>query len=256
MSHRLQHDFAAALIDAARPIPAGVVAHGGGTAAKRFAVYRNNVVAGLVNALRTRFPVIEAILGAECFAATARLFATTQPPRSPLMLLYGDAFPDFLAGFAPLAGLPYLADVARLEAARTRAYHAADAAPFDPAALRTLPADVLMHLRLGLHPSLQMLRSRHPIVTIWAMNSGEMPLAPVEEDAPEDALVIRSDGAVRVQRLPVGAAAFMQALAQETLGRAVAMALAQHRGFNVPAGLAVLIGCGAITELHPQEPSP
>ena len=44
----IQQDFAAALLDADRPVPATVTAWTGVHHAKRFAVYRNNVVTGLV----------------------------------------------------------------------------------------------------------------------------------------------------------------------------------------------------------------
>ena len=36
-------------------------------------------------------------------------------------------------------------------------------------------------MRLLLHPSLQIVRSPHPIVTIWAMNAGERELAAIDE---------------------------------------------------------------------------
>ena len=88
-------------------------------------------------------------------------------------MFYGDSFPDFIASFAPAAELIYLADVARLEAARTRAYHAADAEPVDPTRLKALDQDALAELRIVPHPSAQIVRSRHPIVSIWAMNSGD-----------------------------------------------------------------------------------
>ena len=87
---------------------------------------------GLVSALEARFPAIRKIVGEDFFKGAAKLFATTQPPRSPLMLFYGDAFPTFFADFEPAREVPYLADVARLEAARTRANHAADAKPLTP----------------------------------------------------------------------------------------------------------------------------
>ena len=79
---------------------------------RRFAVYRNNVQHGLSVALATRFPVIERLVGADFFAATARVFAAQHPPETPVLQDWGEAFPTFLAGFEPAAELPYLADVA------------------------------------------------------------------------------------------------------------------------------------------------
>jgi preprotein translocase subunit SecD len=124
------NDFAAALIDPARDVPEFITSYTAHRPPKRFAVYRNNVASSLINALRTRFPATEKIVGDEFFAAMAHLFITGNLPRSPVLMFYGDAYPDFIAGFEPARELPYLPDVARLEAARTHAYHAADAVPF------------------------------------------------------------------------------------------------------------------------------
>jgi Putative DNA-binding domain len=245
----IQDEFAAALLDAEKPVPRAVTSHTFRTPAKRFGVYRNNVVGGLVNALRMRFPVVEKIVGKEFFAAMARVFATAHPPQSPLLMLYGDAFADFIATFEPTSALPYLPDIARLEIARTRAYHAADAEPIDPARLRGFDAGELRHIRVTLHPSLQILPSRHPIVTIWAMNSGEAALRPIDVQGPEDALVMRPRLEVTVRRLPPGGAAFLKTLsAGAALGDAAERAGADHSQFDLTANLARLIGSGAMVD--------
>src|SRR6266852_5119664 len=131
MLEPFEASFAGALLDAERPIPRGITAHNAAIPTRRFAIYRNNVVAGLVKALKSRFPVVEKIVGEEFFAAMARVFVVERPPRSPVLAIYGDEFATFIAAFEPARELAYLADVARLEAARTRAYHAADATPVD-----------------------------------------------------------------------------------------------------------------------------
>src|SRR5467141_1834386 len=164
--------FADALLDANRPIPHGITAHNATVPARRFAVYRNNVAVGLVKALKSRFPVVEKIVGEEFFAGMARVFVMKRPPRSPLLATYGDEFAAFIAAFEPARELAYLADVARLEAARTRAYHATDATPVDVGQLAALDAYTVGGIRVDMHPSTEIVRSPHPIVTIWAMNSG------------------------------------------------------------------------------------
>ena len=246
MAAAFEASFAGALLDAAAPIPAAVAAPDTQTAARRFAVHRNNVVAGLVNTLRSRFPATEKIVGAEFFAAMARCFVSEKPPRTPLLAAYGDEFPAFIAAFAPARELPYLADVAKLEAARTRAYHAADAAPLSAGTFAALDANAVGALRIALHPSAEIVRSPHPIVTIWAMNCGERPLAAVEDWGGEDALVIRPHLDVEVRLLPPGGAAFLLALgADRPLAEAAEAALADHAGFDLATNLAGLIGWGA-----------
>jgi hypothetical protein len=80
MSASFETSFARALLDTAQPIPSGITAHNAAIPTGRFAVYRNNVVVGLVNALRSRFPVVEKIVGEEFFAAMARVFVLERPP--------------------------------------------------------------------------------------------------------------------------------------------------------------------------------
>ena len=206
MAAAFEASFARALLDAAAPIPDAVAAADAPTATRRFAVHRNNVVAGLANTLRSRFPATEKIVGKEFFAAMARAFVTEKPPRTPLLAGYGDEFPSFIAGFAPARELPYLADVAELEAARTRAYHAEDAVQVDAGAFAALDPGAAGGLRIALHPSTAIIRSPHPIVTIWAMNSGEQPLAAIEDWRGEDALVIRPHLEVRGSKDSVGKA--------------------------------------------------
>ena len=120
MAAAFEASFARALLDAAAPVPDAVTAADAPTATRRFAVYRNNVVAGLANTLRSRFPATEKIVGEEFFAAMARAFVTEKPPRTPLLAAYGDEFPAFVAAFAPARELPYLADVAQSSRRRAR----------------------------------------------------------------------------------------------------------------------------------------
>lgn len=247
--------FAEALLNADQPVPQGITAHNAAIPTRRFAVYRNNVVVSLVKALKNRFPVVEKIVGEEFFAAMARVFVIEQPPRSPLLATYGDEFAAFIAAFEPAAGLPYLADVARLEAARTRAYHAADATPLDASAFATLDAGVVGEIRIELHPSVGIVRSLHPVVTIWAMNSGEQELAPIADWRGEDALVARPYLDVEVRVLPPGGAAFLLALAAgRPLGEASEAALADDPNFDLTGNIAGLIGSGLVRDIVVPEP--
>ena len=240
-----QSTFANALLDLEQPSPAGLDASGVADQRRRFAVHRNNMVAGLVKTLAGRFPAVVKIVGAEFFDVMARAFVLAHPPRSPLLACYGDAFPNFIDAFAPVREVAYLADVARIEAARTRAYHAADAAPVGADAFGALAIEAASTMRVELHPSVEIIRSPHPIVTIWAMNSGSRPLAPIENWCGEDALVARPHLEVEVHLLPPGGAEFLLAMAAgRSLGEAAQHALDARPQFNLTDNLAGLIGCG------------
>jgi hypothetical protein len=245
MPASFEASFARALLDPEQPVPRSVATANGADRNRRFAVHRNNVVAGLVTALRARFPVVEKIVGEEFFAAMARVFVNEQPARTPILSAYGDELADFIAGFEPARELTYLADVARLEAARTRAYHAADAAPLNPNHFTALDPDGLDDIRIRLHPSAEIVRSSHPIVIIWAMNSGEQTLARIEPWRGEDALVLRPYLDVEVRLLPPGGAAFLQALgAGRALGEATEAALIDSPEFDLSRSLAQMMSSG------------
>jgi hypothetical protein len=247
----VQDNFAGALLDAERPVPRAVTSHTARKPDKRFAVYRNNVIVGLSEALRTQFPATEKIVGPEFFMGMARVFVATEPPRSPVLTSYGERFPAFIEAFPPAGELPYLADVARLEVARTQAYHAADTAPLDAAAWR-VDANALVGMRVTLHPSLRILRSAYPVVTIWSMNAGILEPASLEECAAEDAVIVRPQAEVEVRKLPPGGSAFLEALATgTTLGEAAATAANSHTAFDLAVNLAGMIGAGLAIELRP-----
>ena len=176
----VQSEFAAALRDRQLPIPRGCVAPDGSPDEKRFAVYRNNVASSLIDCVAESYPAIRRLLGEECFRETARVYAAQDLPRSPVMLEYGGGFPAFLEQFEPLAGLPYLADVARIERAWLEAYHAPEAAPLDPAALAGVPADRAVDMCLTLHPSVRIVRSPFPALSIWHMNIADVEVQPID----------------------------------------------------------------------------
>jgi hypothetical protein len=246
MSNLTQARFAEALTDRRKPVPDRLAAWNARRPDRRFGIYRNNVFTGLTEALKSRFPAAAAIVGDEFLAAMAGDYVRLEPPRSPLLLAYGDTFADFVARFEPASGLPYLPDVIRLEAARSHAYHAADCPPLDAEHLASVAPERLPLLTFRPHPSLAVIRSAHPVVTIWAMNAGEMPLGPIDDWRGEDALVVRPAMTVHVHRLYPGGAAFVEALADgRKLGEAVENAFADHGGFDLTANLAAALQSGA-----------
>ncbi|RDJ16984.1 DUF2063 domain-containing protein [Rhizobium grahamii] len=251
MGFAMQTNFATALINPEAPVPSGLIAWNGPTPERRFGVYRNNVAVGLVGALASRFPVVEKIVGAEFFAAMASEFIRHYPPRSPLLLSYGDEFPKFVASFEPATEIAYLPDVIRLEMARSRAYHAADAVPLDPSVLAAIDPEKLAGLVFEPHPSLSVLRSPHPVVTIWAMNAGEIELGPIDDWQGEDALVTRAHLNVEVCRLPPGGAAFLEALAAGVrFAGSVEAAVGGASAFDLSTNLAGALRAGAFRSVR------
>lgn len=234
--------FAAALLDPALARPEGLHGPGGAPAGRRFDVHRNNFAVSLTEALGAGFPVLRKLLGPEFFDALAGVFLRAHPPRSPVLALWGDDLPGFLAGFPPVAHLPYLPDVARLELALRRSYHAADAAPVLAGALATLPADRLAALRFGIAPAVQLLRSGWPVLSIWRATTD--PGAPKPRPGAEDVVVLRPGFDPAPHLLPPGGAAVLTALAAgATLGEAGEFATES----DISALFGLLLAGGALT---------
>jgi hypothetical protein len=171
--------FAQGLLNHDMSPPADLIAWNGSDPAKRYAVYRNNVVVSLINALADGHPVVQQLVGEAFFRAMAGVFVRAHPPSSPVMAWYGKGFADFIAEFPPVAHLPYLADVARLEWFRQEAWHSEDctALSAEDFAKSITPALVeperLTQTTLGLHPALRVLISAHPAVSIWHAHQGD-----------------------------------------------------------------------------------
>lgn len=237
-----QAAFAVALLDPEAALPAGIVGPDGRPAPKRFSVYRNNVALSLTRALEAAFPTVRKLVGDEFFAAMAGVFLRAHPPQSRMLMLYGGAMPEFLKRFEPVAHLGYLSDVARVDQAMRESYHAGDSTPLSEAEFQRLVGEDIAGLRLRLAPSVRLVRSRWPVVSIWEANheGGASPKAETE-----DALILRPEFDPRPHRLPAGGAEFIASLAAgQPLGLAVDAA---GDRFDLPGVLGLLIQGRAIT---------
>jgi hypothetical protein len=245
-----QAAFAAALLDPARPAPFDVARPGSPRApsdqTKRFDVYRNNVYATAVDALAENFPAVQRLVGEEFLRAVARAYLDVHPPRSPILVRLGDRFANFLDTFPPAAAVPYLGDVARLEQARIDAYHAADADPMPISALAEFPAEAVGRVVLTPHPAMTLVRSRHPIGSIWGASTDTLDPAQVTMTEAEDVLITRPALAVETAILPTGGGAFLNALLENrTIERAADLAAAEVDGFDLSNHLSGLFAAGA-----------
>ncbi len=244
--------FAAALGKPSASPPAMTRGRLGAPDARRFSVYRNNVAVGLIGALEARYPASRRFAGDDAFRAVARAFVRASKPRSPVMIAYGEDFPEFIAAYVGLT--PCLADVARLENAWVEAYHAADAAAATIADLAGLSPDLLPGTRIAFHPAARLVRFSTPAASIWAAaQDGDSPAAPTEA-AGEDALITRPDADVRVRILPPLAYDFALSLQEGATLIEAALAL-NDPAFDFGSHVVGLVESGAVASLIPGIPS-
>ncbi len=246
----MQTAFAEALLKPEAALPPAIAQAASPAAKRRFDVYRNNVTSSLIEALKASFPVVCRLVGEDFFKAAATLYVRRDPPRSPLLFRYGDSFAEFLEGFPPATSVPYLGDMARLEWAWLQAYHAEERAPLPIQELAAIPQESLPGLRFHLHPSFALLRSRWPLVSLWAAVREQREDPSIDMNRGEDAAVLRPEDQVSVHLLPEGGYDFLAALADgRALGAAAQRAAERHPGFDLAHHLQGLFTLGAVAAI-------
>jgi len=220
-----------------------------------FAVYRNTVLKGCIDALQASYPSVARLVGEEWFRAAAAVYTRKCPPTSPVLLDYGDGFADFLRDFPPAQQLPYLSGVAQLDRAWTEAHVAADREPVAPAAIAALTAEQLATARLRPHPAARWLNfADAPIFCIWQRNRLLLDDASDLDWVGEAALLTRPNGAVCAVRIDAAACAFLDACAAgEPLARAAMAALERDSSCDLSRMMTVLLDAGAFGALYFKE---
>ncbi len=264
-----QDDFVAALRDptaASDPAAASRLA-----AQPGFAVYRNTVAKGCIDALQANYPAVARLVGVEWFRAAAAIFTRGSPPREASLLDYGAGFANFLATFEPAAELPYLPDVATLDRLWTECHLAADQPALVPARLAQMNPASLQDAVLSVHSTARWRWfERHPALSIWRLNRDEHQVqgsdAAAEPDALQAAqerdtslaqwraqgvLLARPWDAVQASALTRTDCIFLDACAgRATLACAAGQALASDEGVDLEDMMARLLRAGAFTDIR------
>ena len=242
-----QTAFRTGLLDPNAPIPEGLQNASAGPAGKRYDVYRNNVTHALIEALKTAFPLVHNLIGAQHFAQLAPQFVRAHPPSSPLMMFYGAEFPEFLAHAPSLSEIGYLSDAARLDLAMRHAYHAADSAAFDATQLQAMAPETLMRSTFALAPATRILRSEWPLYDIWRFAMQDA--APQPRAIAQHVLITRPEFDPVPHLLPPGGAIWLDALAHnQSFEQAHETAIAHQPDFDLQATLTLALSSEALED--------
>jgi hypothetical protein len=207
------------------------------------AVYRNTVLHGAVEALRANYPVVEQILGNEMFEHVAVDFASTCPPQSPVLALYGREFADWLTHQEWIGDLSYLPDVARIERLHVECLFAPDEEPLRPDQVN--PRSVAS--TLDLHPALRFAWLSTPAMSLWLAHQQPIAAEIAPEWKAEGALFARPEPfVVHAPRIGPAAHRLLAGFRMgETVGAAMAVATRLYPHEDCAAVLASLINLGA-----------
>lgn len=219
-----------------------------------FAVYRNTVLKGCIDALQANFPAVARLVGDEWFRAAAAVYVRRELPSTPTLLTYGQTFAEFLATFGPAGELPYLGDVARVDRLWSEAHEAADDEVLAPSALSRLAPGDMTRLGLRLHAAAHWTWcDAHPVYALWSRN--REPDADVDSEVAwcgEGVLLTRPHGAVQARPLTHDGAAFLAACAAGlSIEHAVMAALEADPQSNVAELISTFLQAGALAALQP-----
>jgi len=212
-----------------------------------FAVYRNTVMKGCIDALQANYPAVTRLVGEEWFRAAAAIHVREALPTDPTLLRYGAAFADFLARFEPAAELSYLPGVARLDRYWTEAHAAPDEGVLDPATVAGLAPEALAGTVLHPHPAARWAWfADAPIYTIWSRNRNDKAPDNNLDWQPEGALLVRPRDAVAWIALDAAGCAFLDACAAgRTLTTAADAALDVQGNADLARLMSTLLEAGA-----------
>lgn len=206
-----------------------------------FAVVRNTVLKGCIDALQASYPTVCQLVGEEWFRAAAAVYARAQPPADGLLMDYGAEFADFLAGFAPAAELPYLPAVARLDRCWTECHLAADATAVDRNWLAQQAPDTLPLVQLRPHPAARWSWCKeHPAYALWHSHRAGLALPDSLDWCGDGALLTRPHAEVTWRPLSRAGVAFLDACAQ---GLTLEAAATNALDTDPTADFAGLMGC-------------
>ena len=214
------------------------------TALQRLQLHRHHVASSIGAALAATFPTVAAVVGQEFFGLLARDFTAGTALEDPVLSRYGEHFHQFVAATQDMHGLPYLADVARLDWALNVAFHA----PLEPrlcaAELATWPGRSLSELSLRLPAGSSLIESAWPLDLIWQASQPGMSVDKVDLAAGQVRLVVFrrcEDAAFAV--LGSDEAAFIESLCRgDLLADAARHALGAAKDFDLAKTFSRMLG--------------
>jgi hypothetical protein len=161
---------------------------------ERLAVYTNGYAARVQEALEESFPAVTHVVGHRATHALVARYIPALTRHSYNLNDVGAELPDFLGSDALSRQFPFLPDLAKLEWAVTRAFHAHDRTPLDLGPLATWTEERWHGAVLQFQPSVALVCSQWPVRDLW--EARETPIEKIDIDLRErpDRVLVRRAG--------------------------------------------------------------
>jgi Putative DNA-binding domain len=247
----LQSGFAKAVLGGDASGIAGELSVKNADPLARLQIYRNNTSISLTNALIANFPVTVRLVDERFFRYAADTFIRHHPPREARLCEYGADLPGFLRTFPPCRDVRFVADVAELEWAMTRAALTGEAEALEVGVLRGGICEPET-AALDLQPSLRFVVTRWPAFEIWQSQQPGGGSAAVDmTPGLRRYSVSRMGQSVHVNELSSADFAFRRALSLGgTIEAAVRRALRRDPMFDLVVALVTLFREGLVVGLR------
>ncbi len=134
-------------------------------------IHRNNINIGLIEELEKIYPNIWRALGKENAVNLARRYISDLKnfPCSYIDNAYGDEMPDFISNVAEFKQIPYLSDLAKLDLARSKAYHLDNNVALTIEQINNIAEEKLLESKVNFIDSLILLQSHFSLLEIEEM---------------------------------------------------------------------------------------
>lgn len=163
----LQASMKAAMISGGEP-GEGLVAAvlpSGLDPAQRIQIHQNNYRQTLTSALLALFPIAQVFVGEPFMKAALSRYVASEPPSEAVLARYGAGAAAFLEAFPPVAQVPYLPDIVRLE---WFIHELQVSAEQETASDATGEA-------LRISPNVRIVDSAYPVLNLWMAGTGQIP---------------------------------------------------------------------------------
>lgn len=242
-----QRAFFADLLAAPGTAPVAALARQPG-----FAVYRNTVLRGCIDALAANYPTVHRLVGTEWFEETARRFAIESPPGDGVLAGYGAGFASFVEARASAEGLDVVPGAAVLDRCWTEAHLAADAPVLAAAELAAETPGAFASARLVPHPAARWACfASVPAFTVWRRHREGLAVDSPLDWRGECALLTRPSAGVAWAYIDAAAVAFLSACARKLcVARALDEAASVANSDEVVSWLPRMLSAGAFTRIE------
>ena len=250
--HELQQQFVEAIFGGGRDSIAGqVVSQGTLDARQRVGIYRNSVHGTLGKYLASLYPVCHALLGEQFFSHLADAYIDARPPDNPFLPEYGAEMEVFMQSHEYMQSVRWIADMARLEWARHRAWHGINQAGADFSRLANLSEEEQARVCFELPGSACLLESTFALQAVWMAHQPEdhpdkLPLEQIDLQQACQLLIWRSGRRLQQVSLTSTQFAFLHSVRQNL----PLQALGEHYQEQLPGLLSQAIQQGWLISFH------